>query len=220
MGLTPSGRQGALPLVFEPSFRAEDFVVSACNEEAYRWIMRWPDWPSFGLCLHGPPGSGKSHLAGIWAARVSGAPQQGSGGRVVAMETRIPRPPAAPSREEEALLHLYNACKETGGWLLITSETPLSRYGLRLPDLSSRLGALPQAALRDPDDAALEGVLRKLFADRQLAVSAEVIAFLLPRMERSFAAARRIVARLDAHSLERRRPVSIPLVNEALGALW
>jgi chromosomal replication initiation ATPase DnaA len=57
-------------------------------------------------------------------------------------------------------------------------------------------------------------VLVKLFADRQLAVGEGVIAYLLPRMERSLAAAREAVAKLDAAALSRGRAVNRQLAAE------
>jgi len=221
-----NAQQAALPLSFEPSFTVEDFVVSACNEEAYRRVTAWPGWPSFCLNVHGGRGSGKTHLARIWKEKTQ------------ALELEAGNLPALLSqpwtegqrayllelgdnvRDEKALLHLYNRCKENGDWLLLTSAKPLPQINVALPDLSSRLNALPSVGLGEPDDLALEAVLRKLFTDRQLKVSEEVARFLLARMERSFDAAHRLVERLDSLSLEHQRRISIPLVNQALGAVW
>ena len=111
---------------------------------------------------------------------------------------------------EEMLLHLYNLIAESDGYLLLTGATAPARWALSLPDLTSRLKAIPAIAVGDPDDPLLAAVLVKLFADRQLAVGDDVIAYLLPRMERSFAAARKLAAAIDEASLARRRPVRGP----------
>ena len=102
--------------------------------------------------------------------------------------------------------------------LLISAAAP-ARWPLSLPDLTSRLKAIPAVAVGDPDDPLLAAVLVKLFADRQLAVGDDVIAYLLPRMERSFAAARKIAAAIDEASLAQRRPVTVPLARTVLGEL-
>src|SRR3546814_11282244 len=107
--------------------------------------------------------------------------------------------------------------REAGGHLLLTGRTPPARWKIGLPDLASRLRAAPTVAVDGPDDALLSAVLVKLFADRQLRVGTDVVAFVVPRMERSFAAARRLVAALDAASLASRRPVTVPPAPPGLG---
>ncbi|MGL5137095.1 MAG: hypothetical protein ACRC7G_04930, partial [Beijerinckiaceae bacterium] len=58
-----------LDLPLEPRFGKEDFLVSHSNADAYGMLEAWPDWPGGMLAVVGPTGSGKSHLAAIWAAR-------------------------------------------------------------------------------------------------------------------------------------------------------
>jgi len=118
---------------------------------------------------------------------------------------------------ERALFHLVNLVRAEGASLLITSRVPVARLPLTLPDLVSRLRVVPQAELGPPDDALLAGILVKLFDDRQLRVTPQVVAYLASRMERSVAVARDIVARLDRASLSGKRPVTVPLAAEILG---
>jgi chromosomal replication initiation ATPase DnaA len=168
--------------------------------------------------LHGPEGAGKSHLARIWAER---------SGALRLDPTALPEPdaegplawvldPAEPLTDEHGLLRLYHQLKERGGHLLLTARRPVAAWPIALPDLASRLRAAPAVALEPPDDALLGAVLLKLFSDRQLVVSAGVIGYLVGHMERSFGAARRVVARLDALSLRRRRPITAALARVAL----
>ena len=105
---------------------------------------------------------------------------------------------------EETLFHLYNALAGTGA-MLLTARQPAARWPIALADLRSRLRAAPAAAIDRPDDALLAAVMVKLFADRQLRVGAEVITFLVARMERSFAAAAALVEALDRAALADRR---------------
>jgi len=168
-------------------------------------------------------GSGKTHLAQVFAAR-SGAsvlspqalaaarlPELLGGARAAIVEDAAATP-------EEALLHLYNMLAERGGHLLLTAREPPARWGIALADLRSRLLAAPVAALQPPDDTLLAALLVKLFADRQLAVGAEVLAYLVPRLERSFDAAATIVAALDRAALAAHRSITVPLAREVLAA--
>jgi chromosomal replication initiation ATPase DnaA len=206
------------------SFGRDDYLESASNKAALAWIERWPDWPAGALLLHGPEGCGKTHLAHIWRARAAAALVPGS----LSAETTVSRlleegrgriaVDDAERIAEEALLHLHNACLEAGGSLLLTARAPALAWPVELPDLRSRLRALPAVAVGAPDDPLLAALLVKQFADRQLRVGPEVIAYLVARMERSAAAAATIAARLDTASLQDRRPVTIPLARRVLRA--
>jgi chromosomal replication initiation ATPase DnaA len=208
-----------LDLGHRASFGGDDFLVAPCNEAAVAWLDRWPDWPGPGLALWGPAGCGKSHLAHVFQVRSGarliqpgelsqGAPASlAEGNGELALE-------GAPPVDERALLHLYNLLAERRGHLLVLSREAPARWGLRLADLASRLAAMPAIRIDPPDEVLIEGLLVKLFADRQLAVQPEVVAYLVRRMERSFDAVRRTVARLDRESLARHRPVSLPLARE------
>jgi chromosomal replication initiation ATPase DnaA len=212
--------QLALDLPHLPALGREDFLVAPCNEAAVAWIDRWPGWPGPALALAGPGGCGKTHLAHVWRVR-SGAAM--IAGRAVTGETDILLAGAshavvddAAVADPESLLHLYNHLAAHGGSLLLTAREAPARWGLRLADLDSRLRAAPVAAIGAPDDALMEAVMVKLFADRQIAVGREVIAYMLARMERSFDAARRTVAALDRMALAERRTVTVPLARRVL----
>ena len=118
--------------------------------------------------------------------------------------------------DETALFHLINLARENGRFLLLTGRQPPSRWKVALPDLRSRLLAMPALAIGAPDDQVLAALLVKLFADRQLKVGEEVVAYLLGRMERSFAAAARLVDRLDRAALAGHRAVTVPLARAVL----
>ena len=114
------------------------------------------------------------------------------------------------------LFHLFNRLVERGGHMLLISREPPAHWRDRLPDLMSRLKSVSTVAIDAPDDAMFEAVLVKLFADRQLRVGPEIIAYLAPRIERSFDAARRVVAAADDASLTHARAITVPLIRDLI----
>jgi chromosomal replication initiation ATPase DnaA len=223
-----AARQLVLDLPARPALGRADFFVAPANAVALGLVERWPNWPERRLALSGPAGAGKSHLAQVWATRAGARPL--SAGALGELDVAELAPDAAlviedgdriallphPVAAEEALFHLCNRLALGGGSLLLTGREPPARWALRLPDLASRLGATAVARLDPPDDALLAAVLVKLFADRQLEVSPDLIGFLLGRIERAFAAAEAIVARLDRDGLARRRRITPRLAAEVL----
>ena len=213
-------RQLALALPHAESFAREDFLAGPSNEAALALIERWPDWPHRVVALVGPEGSGKSHLASIWAG-VAGARFLSS--RALGM-THLPAALATGALvvedliegqlDERALFHLLNLAREDEGFVLLTARTAPAGWKTGLADVASRLRALPVVTVSPPDDALLRAVLVKLFADRQLKVDENLVAYLSTRLERSFAAARDAVETLDREALRLKRPVNRALAAE------
>jgi chromosomal replication initiation ATPase DnaA len=193
-------RQLRLPLQRDPSFRREDFVVTAANAEAVRLLDAWPNWPGGVLALVGPEGAGKSHLANAWAIA--------AGPEALMIEE-------ADRFDEEALFHALNAAP-TGQGLLLTSRRRPVAWTAGLPDLRSRLNAISVAELHEPDDALLEQVIWKLFRERNIRPSDEVLPYMLRRIERSVPAARELVGRIDEVADAEGRAVTRALVRQIL----
>jgi chromosomal replication initiation ATPase DnaA len=214
-------RQLALALPHCESFAREDFLPGPSNHAALALIESWPDWPARAVALVGPEGSGKSHLAAMWAdnagARFLAARAVATTDPTSALATgALVVEDLAPGEfDERALFHLMNLAREDAH-LLLTTQTEPTRWTVPLPDLASRLRAIPAVTLSPPDDALLRAVLVKLFADRQLAVDESLVAYLATRLERSFAAARVAVDTLDREALRRKRPVTRVLAAEVL----
>jgi chromosomal replication initiation ATPase DnaA len=202
----PVHAQLPLDLTHAPALEREDLLTSASNILAIEMVDAWPNWPGPFLALVGPEGSGKSHLARIWAAR--------SGAETVALgELQADLPPpskclviedALPGEiPEQALFHVLNHVRSEGGSCVITSRYLPAVWGVSLPDLGSRLRATQLAQIGEPDDTLLRAVMLKLFSDRQVVPPPGVVDFILARMERSLGAARRIVAEIDREVLSR-----------------
>jgi chromosomal replication initiation ATPase DnaA len=213
-------RQLAFALPHTESLSREDFLQGPGNAEAVELIDRWPDWPGRIVMLVGDTGSGKSHLASIWAAN--------AGARSTAAHALTPDavPGAlatgalvvedvAPSDiDERALFHLLNLARQDEADVLMTARTQPAAWTLQLPDLQSRLRAIPVVLLAPPDDALLRALIVKLCIDRQLSVDDALVTYVASRIERSFAAARRAVGLLDSEALRLRRPVTRALAAE------
>jgi len=202
----------------------DDFFVSPNNAGAVAMIESWQNWPSRKLLLIGPEGAGKTHLAHVWASLSGAAIVQASD----LTEIDIPKLAQAPvavenipaiaglTTAQDALFHLHNLALAEGQSLLFTGTGEAQTWGLTLPDLLSRMQGTPAVALGAPYDDLLAAVLMKLFADRQLNPRPDVLAYLTKHMERSFSAARAIVADLDTIALSEGREVSRKLASEVL----
>lgn len=209
-------------LPVRPALGRDDFLVSPANALAVAALDAAATWPEGKMLLIGPAGSGKTHLAHVWAAQ--------SGATVLAARdlagTDLPEVAALVIEDvdmvagqdhlEAALFHLHNHMTSRKGHLLLTAGRAPRDWGLHLPDLLSRMEATATATLLPPDDALLAAVLVKLFADRQLQVGPGLIPWLVGRIDRSFATARAIVEALDAEALATRRPITRALASALL----
>lgn len=217
----PSGpRQLALALEHAESLARDDFLEGPCNAQALALIDSWPHWPSRVMLLVGPQGSGKSHLASIWAeeagARITSArmldrqriPSTLVTGALVVEDI------AEGAFDEAALFHLLNLARQETAYMLLTARGAPAGFRIGLADLASRLRAVPVVTLAPPDEPLLRALFVKLFSDRQLAVDEGLISYLMPRVERSFVAVRNAVAELDREAMRLKRPVNRALAAE------
>jgi chromosomal replication initiation ATPase DnaA len=185
-------------------------------------IDSWPDWPSPTVALVGPEGSGKSHLAAIWALQAGARSiaartlRDADGPAALATGALVIEDVAPPEFDEIAMFHLLNLAREEAAFVLLTARTPPATWMVRTPDLHSRLKAVPVVALSPPDDALLRAVLVKLFADRQLAVDEQLVGYVATHIGRSFAEARSAVATLDREAMVRQRPLTRTLAADIL----
>lgn len=208
----------------------EDFLVTTCNENAYKAIKIWPQWQHFSLSIYGPQSCGKTHLAHIWINEIQ---------KSLSRPTQIPIMQAQSinmknvnkianeyqylvvdgldaSINEEAFFHLYNFYNIPEKYILFISELPPSKLALKLPDLRSRLNIIPCVEIYQPDDEMLIALIAKLFNDRQIIISQEILDYIISRTERSFDYVSRLIEEIDDISWTYGRAVSIPIVKEAI----
>ncbi len=216
--------QLTLDLPHRAALGAEDFLVSDCNLAAVRLIDAWPEWQDQVELLIGPPQSGKTHLARVWQA-LSGArslesmcldigfiDQMGEGTPLVVEDAD------RGAYDAKALFHLLNLAREKRLFVLLTARGAPSRWGFSLPDLLSRLNAVPAVEIGAPDEALLRTVMLKHFSDRQLDIDPKVLEFLALHIDRSLAAAASAVEAVDRVALAKGRKISRQIVIEALAA--
>jgi chromosomal replication initiation ATPase DnaA len=215
-------RQLAFALPHAESLTRDNFLEGPANEAGLALIERWPDWPNRIMLLVGPEGSGKSHLAAIWA-EIAGARS---------IPARALTPNAVPGAlatgalvvedlkpgdfDERAMFHLMNLAREDEVSILMTARLSPSAFEVELRDLRSRLRAVPTVPLLPPDDLLFRGLIVKFCADRQLSIDETVVSYLISRIERSYAAARQAVDLLDSEALRLGRPVTRALAAELL----
>ncbi len=218
-------RQLVLELPHRPAFGEEDFLVSRSNAAATDLVDRWPDWPVASALVVGPARSGKTHLAHVWCHRTCAEIVQAATldetaiGRLSLRGSLVVEDLDAGIGDEKALFHILNLAREHRQFVLLTSAVAPGDLQVRLPDLRSRLRALPVVQIEAPDEELLRALLVKLFADRQLTVEPHVIAYLALHMERSTEAAARIVEEIDHRALAARRKVTRALAAEVLGGM-
>lgn len=213
-------RQLAFTLPHAESLTRDNFLEGPANAAGLALIDSWPDWPNRAMFLVGPEGSGKSHLAAIWAeesgARSTSAhaltPAEVPG--ALATGALVIEDLKSADIDERALFHLLNLAREDGAFVLMTSRQPPTEVELR--DLRSRLRAVPTVQLQPPDDHLFRALIVKFCADRQLAVDESVVSYLSTRLERSYAAVRQTVELLDSEALRLGRPVTRALAAELL----
>ncbi len=215
-------RQLALALPHAESLSRDNFLEGPANAAGMALVDSWPDWPNRVMLLVGPEGSGKSHLAAIWAEDAGAR----STTAAVLIEADVPATLSTGALvledlvssgfDERALFHLMNLAREDEAYLLITARAPPSTFEIELRDLRSRLRAVPVVKLLPPDDQLFRSLIVKMCVDRQLSVDETVVSYLATRIERSLAAARQTIELLDTEALRRGRPVTRALAVELL----
>ncbi len=215
-------RQLAFDLPVRAALGAEDFMASRANGDALALIDRWPDWPHWAAVVVGPARSGKSHLADVWRFRSNALVvtardmHESLAASFQASRALVVEELELGCNDQQMLFHVLNIAREHQLSILFTSRTAPGDLAVTFPDLRSRLRALPLVHITAPDEALLEAVLVKHFADRQLTVEPATVSYIVRTMERSFAAAAAVVDAIDRRSLEAKRRVTKVLAKAAM----
>ncbi|MBO7332744.1 MAG: hypothetical protein J6U64_03675 [Alphaproteobacteria bacterium] len=208
-------QQLILPFAPRLNFKAEDFFVSPCNQEAFLLVQNDTKWPIKMLCLYGEKGSGKTHLAHLFSDNIIKAKDL-TLADIPLFKFRTVLEDIDETKDETILFHAFNYAKENGLCLLMTArQQPL----FKLPDLKSRIASVVSVKIHAPDDDLIRSILCKLFSDRQIAVEADVIGYLLTHMERTYETLRLVVEKVDKLSFEKKKKITIPLLKEALSEI-
>jgi chromosomal replication initiation ATPase DnaA len=208
----------------------EDFMVSDCNREAYQMIEAWPNWLGSGLFIYGPKGCGKSHLAHLFVDRVramsakpikteiiaASSVHMRSVKRLAEENTAIVVENVTPKNHNEALFHLFNLFNTEGKYMLWTAENAPNQMNFPLKDLATRLKMLPCVKIAEPDDVMLQMLIVKLFDDRQLKISPEILNYIINNAPRSFAYIESLVAEIDKISLAYQASVNYTIIKQAM----
>ncbi|MDZ3831576.1 MAG: chromosomal replication initiator DnaA [Sphingopyxis sp.] len=174
-------------------------IVGTSNADAVRYLRHAATWPVRTAVLVGPRGSGRSLMGRLFAEE--------TGGQIIDDHRSV---------SEEAIFHAWNAAQASGVPLLIIADAPPTAWNVALPDLASRLAAVPVLTIGEPDDCLARDLIDALFAQRGMVLAPEVASYIVPRMERSYAMIHRVVAALDAASLEQGRRLGVRLTRETL----
>ena len=215
-------RQLAFALPHAESLTRDNFLEGPANAAGLALVDSWPDWPNRVMLLVGPEGSGKSHLAAIWAEQAGARSISAHGLTAAAVPgalatgALVVEDLKSPDLDERALFHLMNLAREDAASILITARAPPTALEIELRDLRSRLRAVPTVLLLSPDDQLFRALIVKFCADRQLTVDETVVSYLASRIERSYAAVRQAVELLDSEALRLGRPVTRALAADLL----
>ncbi len=213
--------QFTLDLVRPADTSPSAFARAPANEAAMRLVEQWPDWPAPVVCIAGPAHAGKSHLAVIWAERAGAKAVHLADLSIAQIEGGLARPlwvnrTGDEAFDEGALLHAVNMTREEGSTMLLTARKAPSKWKVALPDLASRLNAVPIAEIGPPDEVLIEAILTKRLTDLGVEAEPATLRFLLARMERSYRAVHLVAGALGRRTLAAQQRATVPIAAEVL----
>lgn len=221
-------RQLPFELKHQPGYERDNLIVAGSNRAAVDLVDRWPDWVAPVVILAGPTGSGKTHMAQVWQQKTGALLVDPSNISADIHERASIQPMLIEdigdvTLDETGLFHLINSVRQhaaqgPGPSLLMTSRLWPAAWGVKLPDLASRLKAATVVEIAAPDDMLLTCVIHKLFADRQVEVEPHVVSYLVSRIERSLNAAIKVVDQLDRLALEQKSRITRTLAAQVLNS--
>lgn len=192
--------QFALPLAHAFPGGPAHIVLGNGNRAVSDALEQSAHWPFGTAVLTGPPRSGKS-LFLRWFGEIH---------RAFVMDD-------AATRDEGEIFHAWNRAQAEGLPLLLAVGE--GGWRITLPDLASRIGAALHLGIELPDDEMAGDLILSHAAQRGLVLDEDAPAYLVPRIERSYAAIEQVVAAIDRLSLERKAPATMSVWRDALDAV-
>lgn len=203
--------QLSLPLLLKVEYGEDNFVISSCNYEAYRAIIA-ENWYNSRVMIIGEQGSGKTHLASIWAKKNNAQFVDTNFSFNTYTNIVVEDIDTLCGREcEEFLFHLINYCQLNNLKLLFTAnEAP----AFNLKDLKSRMQATQYFLIEWPDSELIKFIMLKQFSDRQLEIPFSVIEYASKFLPRNFSSIGQFIAKIDEFSLNKKRNITLPFIKD------
>ncbi len=224
MTVNENSKQEILKFHYKKNFLYKDLYKNSCNEIAINLIESWPKWSVDNriICIYGPSGSGKSHIANIWKEKVNAIIYEGINHLTLDHIYSISNPLIFENLNsnhnwpEELLFEFFNEIKSSKNFLLITCNDNPLKFSWKLKDLISRISSFTNIEIKLPNDELIKKILVKQFSDRQLSLDKQFIDYISQRIERSYLAINNVVDIIDQLTLKYKKPVNYNLIKEAL----
>lgn len=225
-----------LPLRWTPLFDDAFFCVSPSNDQAFSLVTQWPNWPSSFLAIWGERGCGKTHLGVLAWRKACEQTAQGKWCASLSEFAKLPLPEGAsaqslyvvecsdwnnPTLYEKAFFSRYEEItmiSRSTTVLLLCSQPP-ARWPVALPDTASRLASIVAVPITPPDDSLLHHIALKCFRDRGISPSPSVMLYLHNHGPRALEPLQNLIYHVCSLMLQTHRPLTVPLLKEALQRL-
>ena len=206
--------------------RFDQLDVSASNASALELLKSARDWPFSAICLIGPPRSGLTTIARLWAAHFDAEQLAASELQGLAAD-RLNRLAAGYlvmddadcGVEESQFLFLLNQVAEKKGRILLTAHTSPGNWAVKSRDLASRLTAMTLAEIAPMDADMYHTRLTSLLERYRLKHSEEVAAYTALRLERTYADVEEYVTRLAGRTGPG-QGLTVPLARAVLDEMY
>ncbi|MDR0942720.1 MAG: hypothetical protein LBM19_03885 [Holosporales bacterium] len=216
-------RQLVLPVSWAFPRKASDFVVSDCNSYAFEWLEKWPFRirDNF-VCLVGEKGSGKTHLANIWAARqnaeIISSLDEAFNKWYDISSSDVPQKyfvfdDADELNDDVLMFYIYNTIKAKNAYLLMTAKTYPYKWNLKLSDVKSRMSTVNIIRIQRPNEKAISSIIEKMLLQRGIPAKKPIIEYIANRIERSYESINYWIKQIDEKLTDEKSKISLKFVK-------